>query len=134
MRLGGKMIRVAINGFGRIGRLVMRAAHEAKRDDVHIVAINDLGSVAANAHLLQYDSVHGRFPGIVKAGENTIDVGHGPIRVLAERDLTKLTWKELEIDVALECTGLFTKREDAAKHLEAGAQRVIISAPADGVD
>jgi glyceraldehyde 3-phosphate dehydrogenase len=128
------MIRVAINGFGRIGRLVMRAAHEAKRDDVQIVAINDLGSVAANAHLLRYDSVHGHFPGIVRAGENTIDVGLGPIRVLAERDPAKLPWKELKIDVALECTGLFTKREAAAKHLEAGARRVIVSAPADGVD
>jgi len=128
------MVRVAINGFGRIGRLVMRAAHEAKRDDVHIVAINDLGSVAANAHLLRYDSVHGRFPGIVTAGENTLDVGLGPIRVLAERDPAKLPWKDLKIDVALECTGLFTKREAAAKHLEAGARRVIVSAPADGVD
>jgi glyceraldehyde 3-phosphate dehydrogenase len=127
-------VRVAINGFGRIGRLVLRAAHEARREDVQVVAINDLGSVAANAHLLRYDSVHGKFPGTVKTGENSLDLGPGEIRVLAERDPAKLPWKELKVDVALECTGLFTKRESAAKHLEAGAKRVIVSAPADGVD
>jgi len=127
-------IRVAINGFGRIGRLVMRAAHEARRDDIEVVAINDLGSVHANAHLLKHDSVHGHFPGTITTGPDWMDVGHGKIRVVAERDPAKLPWKELKVDVALECTGLFTKREAAAKHLEAGAKRVIVSAPADGVD
>jgi glyceraldehyde 3-phosphate dehydrogenase len=126
--------RVAINGFGRIGRLVLRAMHEAGRDDVQIVAINDLGSVEANAHLLKYDSVHGRFRGEVTSGDNWIDIGRGKIAVSAERDPAKLPWKELQVDIALECTGIFTKREAAAKHLEAGARRVIVSAPADGVD
>jgi glyceraldehyde 3-phosphate dehydrogenase len=128
-------VRVAINGFGRIGRLVLRAIHEAGRDEaVQVVAINDLGSVEANAHLLKYDSVHGRFPGTVTTGAGTMDLGHGPFRVLAERDPAKLPWKELKVDVALECTGIFTKRETAARHIEAGAHRVIVSAPADGVD
>jgi len=127
-------VRVAINGFGRIGRLVMRAAYEARRDDIEVVAINDLGSVHANAHLLKHDSVHGRFPGPIATGENWMDVGHGKIRVVAERDPAKLPWKELKVDVALECTGLFTKRSAAGKHLEAGARRVIISAPADDAD
>jgi glyceraldehyde 3-phosphate dehydrogenase len=127
-------VRVAINGFGRIGRLVMRAAHEARRDDIEVVAINDLGSVHANAHLLTHDSVHGKFPGTVTTGENWMDVGHGKIRVIAERDPVKLPWKELKVDVALECTGLFTKRAAAAKHFEAGAKRVIVSAPADDAD
>ena len=125
-------IRVAINGFGRIGRLVFRAIHE--RGGVEVAAINDLGSVAANAHLLKYDSIHGRFQGEIRTGEDWIDVGHGKVRVLAERDPAKLPWKSLGVDVALECTGLFTKREAAAKHLEAGARRVLVSAPADGVD
>ncbi len=127
-------IRVAINGFGRIGRLVLRALHEQNRDDVHVVAINDLGTVAANAHLLKHDSVHGRFTGAITTGENWMDIGRGRIAVLAERDPAKLPWKDLKVDVALECTGLFTTRESAAKHLEAGAKRVIVSAPADGVD
>jgi glyceraldehyde 3-phosphate dehydrogenase len=127
-------IRLAINGFGRIGRLVLRAAYEAKRNDVEIVAINDLGSVATNAHLLKYDSVHGTLPFDVKADGDSIDLGRGPIRVFAERDPAKLPWGEHKIDVALECTGLFTKREQAAKHLEAGAKRVLISAPAEGAD
>jgi len=126
-------IRVAINGFGRIGRLVFRAIQE-RSGEVEVVAINDLGSVKANAHLLKYDSVHGRYPGEIACGEDWMDVGHGEVRVLAERDPAKLPWKDLKIDVALECTGLFTKREAAAKHLEAGARRVIVSAPADGVD
>ncbi|HWI28463.1 MAG TPA: type I glyceraldehyde-3-phosphate dehydrogenase [Stellaceae bacterium] len=126
-------IRVAINGFGRIGRLVFRAIQE-RSGEVEVVAINDLGSVKANAHLLKYDSVHGRYPGEIACGEDWMDVGHGKVRVLAERDPAKLPWKDLKIDVALECTGLFTKREAAAKHLEAGARRVIVSAPADGVD
>lgn len=127
-------IRVAINGFGRIGRLVFRALHETRRDDVQVVAINDLGSVAANAHLLKYDSVHGRFADEIATGEGWLDVGRGKVAVLAERDPAKLPWKDLKVDVALECTGLFIKRESAAKHLEAGAKRVIVSAPADGVD
>jgi glyceraldehyde 3-phosphate dehydrogenase len=127
-------VRVAINGFGRIGRLILRAAYEHKHSDIEIVGINDLGPVATNAHLLRYDSIHGRFPGEVTAGDNWIDIGRGKIRVSAERDPAKLPWKELGVDVALECTGIFTKREAAAKHLEAGARRVIISAPADGAD
>src|SRR5262245_28036872 len=100
-------IRVAINGFGRIGRLVTRAATENRRNDLQVVAINDLGSVQANAHLLKYDSVHGRFPHAIEVGKDSIDVGQGPIKVLAERDPSKLPWRELNIDVALECTGLF---------------------------
>jgi glyceraldehyde 3-phosphate dehydrogenase len=127
-------VRVAINGFGRIGRLVLRALWEQGRDDLEVMAINDLGSVEANAHLLKYDSVHGRFPDAVKTGENWMDLGRGRIEVLAERDPAKLPWKRLGVDVALECTGLFTKREAAAKHLEAGAKRCIVSAPADGAD
>src|SRR5487761_1284482 len=120
-------VRVAINGFGRIGRLVLRALHEQDRADVQCVAINDLGSVHANAHLLKYDSVHGRFDGEIKTGDGWMDIGKGPIKVIAERDPAKLPWKEMKVDVALECTGLFTKRE-------AGAKRVIVSAPADGAD
>ncbi|HYM02326.1 MAG TPA: type I glyceraldehyde-3-phosphate dehydrogenase [Stellaceae bacterium] len=127
-------VRVAINGFGRIGRLVFRALQETGRDDLQVVAINDLGSVEANAHLLKYDSVHGRYPHEIATGEGWIDVGRGKVAVLAERDPAKLPWKQHKVDVALECTGLFTKREAAAKHLDAGAKRVIVSAPADGVD
>ena len=127
-------IRVGINGFGRIGRLVFRALNERSDSGLEVAAINDLGSVEANAHLLKYDSVYGRYPGTITTGEGFIDVGHGKVRVLAERDPAKLPWKELKADVVLECTGLFTKRESAAKHLEAGAKRVIVSAPADGVD
>ncbi|MGC2202275.1 MAG: type I glyceraldehyde-3-phosphate dehydrogenase [Stellaceae bacterium] len=127
-------IRVGINGFGRIGRLVLRAAYEHKNTEVEVVGINDLGPVETNAHLLRYDSVHGRFPGEVTTGDNWMDVGRGKMRVTAERDPAKLPWRELGVDVALECTGVFTKREAAAKHLEAGAKRVVISAPADGAD
>jgi glyceraldehyde 3-phosphate dehydrogenase len=127
-------IRVAINGFGRIGRLVLRAAVEGRRDDIEVVGVNDLGSVKMNAHLLKHDSVHGAFPHEIKTGEDWMDVGRGKIKVTAERDPAKLPWKELKVDVALECTGIFTKREAAAKHLEAGAKRVIISAPAEGAD
>ncbi len=127
-------VRVAINGFGRIGRLVLRAAYEHKHTEIEIVGVNDLGSVATNAHLLKYDSVHGRFPGEITSGDNWMDIGRGKIRVTAERDPAKLPWRELGVDVALECTGIFTRREQAAKHLEAGARRVIISAPADGAD
>jgi glyceraldehyde 3-phosphate dehydrogenase len=127
-------IRVAINGFGRIGRLVFRALYERRIDDLEVAAINDLGSVKANAHLLRYDSVHGRYRGEITCGEDWMDAGRGKVKVLAERDPAKLPWKDLKIDVALECTGLFTKREAAAKHLAAGAKRVLVSAPADGAD
>jgi glyceraldehyde 3-phosphate dehydrogenase len=127
-------IRVAINGFGRIGRLVMRAALEHPEKQLEVVGVNDLGPVATNAHLLKYDSVHGRFPHEVTSGDDWLDAGRGKVRVTAERDPAKLPWKELGVDVALECTGIFTKREAAAKHLEAGAKRVIISAPAEGAD
>ena len=127
-------IRVAINGFGRIGRLVMRAALEHANKELEVVGINDLGPVETNAHLLRYDSVHGRFAGEVTTGDNWMDAGRGKIRVTAERDPAKLPWRELGVEVALECTGIFTRRETAAKHLEAGAKKVIISAPADGAE
>jgi glyceraldehyde 3-phosphate dehydrogenase len=127
-------VRVAINGFGRIGRLVLRSIVEHARRDIEVVAINDLGSVETNAHLLRYDSVHGRFPGTVTVDGDTIDVGLGPIKVTAVRDPAELPHKALKVDIALECTGLFTNRDAAAKHLTAGAKRVIVSAPADGVD
>lgn len=127
-------VRVAINGFGRIGRHVLRAAFESKREDVTIVALNDLGPVETNAFLLRHDSVHGPFPGTVTVKGDSLDVGAGPIKVLAERDPAKLPWSELGVDVALECTGLFTKRELAAKHLDAGARKILISAPANDAD
>src|SRR5438270_1132033 len=127
-------VRVAINGFGRIGRLVLRAAYEHKHSEIEVVGVNDLGPVATNAHLLQYDSIHGRFPGEVTSGDNWMDIGRGKIRVTAERDPAKLPWRELGVDVALECTGIFTKREAAAKHLEAGAKKVIISPSAERAD
>lgn len=127
-------VKVAINGFGRIGRNVLRAIVESGRDDIEVVAINDLGSVEANAHLLRYDSIHGRFPHEVKISGNTIDVGRGPIQVTAEKDPAALPHAALGVDVALECTGVFTTREKAAAHLKAGAKRVIVSAPADGAD
>ena len=126
--------RVAINGFGRIGRLVLRAIHERSRSDIQVVAINDLGSIETNAHLLRYDSVHGPFPGRVRATRTGINFGRGTVPVLAVRDPPNLPWGKLKVDVALECTGLFTKREAAGKHLEAGAKRVLISAPATGED
>ncbi|KZD03536.1 type I glyceraldehyde-3-phosphate dehydrogenase [Oceanibaculum pacificum] len=126
--------RVAINGFGRIGRLVLRALHESGRKDLQVVAINDLGPVEANAHLLRYDSVHGRFPGTVTTGDDWMDLGTGKIKVTAERDPTKLPWKELNVDIAFECTGIFTDKEKAGMHLTAGAKRVLISAPATGAD
>ncbi|MDP6352453.1 MAG: type I glyceraldehyde-3-phosphate dehydrogenase [Alphaproteobacteria bacterium] len=127
-------IRLGINGFGRIGRLVMRAAVEAGRNDVAVVGINDLGPVETNAHLLRYDSVHGRFPSEIAIQGDTIDIGSGPIKTTAERDPANLPWKDLGVDVALECTGLFANREAAAKHLDAGAERVLISAPAADAD
>ena len=127
-------VRVAINGFGRIGRLVLRAIHESGRQDIEVVGINDLGPVETNAHLLRHDSIHGRFPGAVTAGTDWIDYGRGHIKVSAERDPTKLPWAALKVDVALECTGIFTSKASAGKHLEAGARRVLVSAPADEVD
>ena len=127
-------VRVGVNGFGRIGRLVLRAAMEAKRKDIVFVAVNDLGSAEANAHLLAHDSVHGPFPGKVSATKNAIKIGGQKVRVLAERDPAKLPWAELGVDIVLECTGLFTKREAAAQHLEAGAKKVLISAPSGDAD
>jgi len=126
--------KIAINGFGRIGRLVLRALYESKRDDLQVVAINDLGPVETNAHLFRYDSVHGRFPGEVTTGEDWMDAGRGKIKVTAERDPAKLPHADLGVDIAFECTGLFTAREKAALHLQAGARRVLISAPATGAD
>jgi glyceraldehyde 3-phosphate dehydrogenase len=127
-------VRVAINGFGRIGRLVLRSIIEHGRRDIEVVAINDLGPVETNAHLLRYDSVHGRFPGIVDVDGDTIDVGLGPIKVTAIRDPAELPHKALGVDVALECTGIFTSKDKAKGHLAAGAKRVLIGAPADGAD
>ncbi len=127
-------LHVAINGFGRIGRMVLRALVESKRTDIKVVAINDLGSVAANAHLLKYDSVHGRFPNPIHITETTIDVGTGPIVLLAEPNPEKLPWRPYTVDLVLECSGHFTNREKAAKHLQAGAKRVLISAPAENAD
>lgn len=127
-------VKVAINGFGRIGRLVLRSIIESGRKDIEVVAINDLGTVDANALLLQYDSIHGPFPTRVRATKSSMNVGRGPIKVYAERDPANLPWKELGVDVALECTGLFTHRDQAAKHIEAGAKKVLISAPATNAD
>ncbi|MGL4446018.1 MAG: type I glyceraldehyde-3-phosphate dehydrogenase, partial [Alsobacter sp.] len=127
-------VRVAINGFGRIGRNVLRAIVESGRTDIEVVAINDLGPVETNAHLLRFDSVHGRFPGTVKVEGDTIDVGRGPIRVTAIKDPATLPHRDLKVDIAMECTGIFTSRDKAAAHLTAGAKRVIVSAPADGAD
>jgi glyceraldehyde 3-phosphate dehydrogenase len=127
-------VTVAINGFGRIGRLVLRAIYESGRRDIKVVAINDLGSVETNAHLLAFDSVHGRFNGKIKTFKSAIGIGKDRIKVCAERDPSNLPWGELGVDVVLECTGLFTKREQAALHIAAGAKRVLISAPATGAD
>jgi glyceraldehyde 3-phosphate dehydrogenase len=127
-------IRIAISGFGRIGRNVLRALAEANRRDLTVVAVNDLASAKDNAHLLKYDSVHGRFPGTVKVEADSIDIGMGPIKVLAERDPKKLPWKSLGVDIVMECTGIFTDRDKAAQHLEAGAKRVLVSAPSKGAD
>jgi glyceraldehyde 3-phosphate dehydrogenase (phosphorylating) len=127
-------VRIAISGFGRIGRNVLRAMVEAGRKDLAVVAINDLFSAKDNAHLLRHDSVHGHFPGEVKVEGDSIDVGTGPIKVLAERDPRKLPWKALDIDIVMECTGIFTDRDKAAAHLEAGAKRVLVSAPSKGAD
>src|ERR1700756_2248265 len=127
-------VRVAINGFGRIGRLVLRSIVEHARRDIEVVAINDLGPVETNAHLLRYDSVHGRFPGVVTVDGDSIDVGSGKIKVTAIRNPAELPHKELGVDIALECTGLFTSKEKAKAHLDAGAKRVLVSAPCDDAD
>jgi len=127
-------VRVAINGFGRIGRLVLRSIVEHGRRDIEVVAINDLGPVATNAHLLKYDSVHGRFPGTVEHGDDWIDVGLGRIKVTAERDPANLPHKDLGVDIAFECTGIFASKDKASAHLTAGARRVLVSAPADNAD
>ncbi len=127
-------VRVGINGFGRIGRLVYRAAMEAGRGDIEFVAINDLGSAADNAHLLTYDSVHGRFPGDVSAGTDSITVNGKSVKVLAERDPAKLPWGELGVDIVLECTGIFSDKDKASAHLAGGAKRVLVSAPSGGAD
>ena len=127
-------VRVAINGFGRIGRNILRAIVEAERSDIEVVALNDLAPVETNAHLLRFDSVHGRFPGEVTVKGDTISCGNGAIKVTAVKDPTQLPWKELGVDVALECTGIFTSKDKASAHLKAGAKRVLISAPADGAD
>ena len=126
------MVKVAINGFGRIGRNVLRGIVESGRTDIEVVAINDLGPVETNAHLLQFDSVHGRFPSEVKVDGDTIDAGRGPIKVSAERDPAALPWSD--VDIALECTGIFTDREKAKAHLENGSKAVLISAPGAGAD
>jgi len=127
-------VRVAINGFGRIGRNVLRAIIESGRTDIEVVAINDLGPVETNVHLMRFDSVHGRFPGTVTVEGDTINVGRGPIKVTAVRDPAQLPHKDLGVDIALECTGIFTAKDKASAHLAAGAKRVLVSAPADGAD
>ncbi len=128
------VVRVGINGFGRIGRLVLRAIVEAGRKDIQVVGVNDLGPVETNAHLLRYDSVHGAFPGKVKTTKSGMNLGRGAIKVTAERDPSNLPWGKLGVDVALECTGIFASREAASAHLTAGAKRVLISAPAADAD
>ncbi|MGP3723678.1 type I glyceraldehyde-3-phosphate dehydrogenase [Cereibacter sphaeroides] len=125
-------VKVAINGFGRIGRNVLRAIIESGRTDIEVVAINDLGPVETNAHLLRFDSVHGRFPATVTTTEKTIDVGRGPIDVTAIRNPAELPWGH--VDIVLECTGIFTDKEKAKVHLESGAKRVLVSAPSTGAD
>ncbi|SFV27792.1 type I glyceraldehyde-3-phosphate dehydrogenase [Hyphomicrobium facile] len=127
-------VKVAINGFGRIGRNVLRAIIESGRTDIEVVAINDLGPVETNAHLLRYDSVHGRFPKPVKVSDDTIDAGSGPIKVTAIKNPAELPHKALGVDIAFECTGIFTSKDKAKAHLDAGAKRVLVSAPADNAD
>src|SRR6185437_919133 len=127
-------LRVAINGFGRIGRLVLRAIVESKRTDIVVVGVNDLGPVETNEHLLRYDSVHGRFPGAVKVDGDLMIVDGHKIKVTAIKNPAELPHKELAVDIALECTGIFTTKEKASAHLTAGAKRVLVSAPCDGAD
>ena len=127
-------VRVAINGFGRIGRNILRAVVEAGRKDIEVIAINDLAPVETNAHLLRYDTVHGRFPGTVTVKGDTISCGNGAIKVTAVKDPAQLPWQELGVDIALECTGIFTSKDKASAHLKAGAKRVLISAPGENAD
>ena len=127
-------VRVAINGFGRIGRNILRAIVESGRNDIQVVAVNDLGPVETNAHLLRYDSVHGKFPHDVKVDGDTITAGNQTFKVTAVKDPAQLPHKELGVEIVLECTGIFTARDKAAAHLTAGAKKVIVSAPADGAD
>jgi glyceraldehyde 3-phosphate dehydrogenase len=127
-------LKVAINGFGRIGRLVLRAALESKRDDIEFVALNDLAPASENAYLLEYDSVHGKLPLDVKLDGEYIVVGGHKIKVLSERDPAKLPWGELGVDIVMECTGIFTNADKARVHLDCGAKRVLVSAPSDGAD
>ena len=127
-------MRIAINGFGRIGRLVLRAIAERKDPSIEVVAINDLGSLQDNVHLFKYDSVHGRFPGEVKTTEDTMDVGMGPIKVVSHADPKDLPWGAMNIDLVMECSGRFTSKESAQAHIDAGAKKVLISAPATGAD
>jgi glyceraldehyde 3-phosphate dehydrogenase len=127
-------VKVAINGFGRIGRNVLRAIVESGRTDIQVVAINDLGPVETNAHLLRYDSVHGRFPAKVTVSGDTIDVGYGPIKVTAIKNPAELPHGAMGVDIAMECTGIFASKDKASAHLTAGAKRVLVSAPADNAD
>ncbi len=128
------VVRVGINGFGRIGRLVLRAISESGRKDIQVVGVNDLGPIETNAHLLRFDSVHGSFPGKVKTSKTGMNVGKGNILVTAERDPANLPWKKLGVEVALECTGIFTAKDKASAHLAAGAKKVLISAPSSDAD
>src|SRR3954462_8428676 len=127
-------VRIAINGFGRIGRNVLRAIAESGRSDIEVVGINALGPVETTAPLLRFDSGHGRFPCTVTVEGNSISLGNGKIKVSAERDPSKLPWKDLRVDIALECTGIFRARDKASAHLPAGAKRALISAPAENAD
>ena len=127
-------VRIAINGFGRIGRNIVRAIYESGRKDIDVVAVNDLGPVETNAHLLRFDSVHGRFPHEVTVDGDSISIGKEKFKVTAIKDPAQLPWKELGVDIALECTGIFTSKDKASAHLTAGAKRVLVSAPADGAD
>ena len=127
-------VKVAINGFGRIGRNILRSIIENKNDNIRVVGINDLGPIETNAHLLKYDSVHGILNRDVIINGSDLDVGTGPIKVTAERNPENLPWKELDVDVVLECTGIFTSKKKAQQHITAGAKKVLISAPASGVD
>ncbi len=127
-------VRVAINGFGRIGRHILRAIAESKRNDIEVVAINDLASFETSAHIFKYDSVHGPFPGNVEVSDHAFDIGSGPIKCFSERNPADLPWKDLGVDVAMECTGIFASKEKASAHLEAGARKVLVSAPASGAD
>ena len=126
--------KVAINGFGRIGRLALRAIVESKRKDISVVAINDLGTPDFNAHLLQYDSIHGQFPYKVKCTKTSINAGLGPIKIYSERNPENLPWEKLDVDIVMECTGIFTDKAKASMHLKAGAKRVLISAPSKDAD